>query len=364
MLRLPVLGFCIASLLVGATSVEAQSPRLRFAGEFRISTGLKIEGIEFGGISGLDYDAARKTFLALSDDRSEKAPARFHELEISLDAKGFAGFEVKRIVSIRNDKGEIFPRLGTDPEAIRIAPGGESLYWSSEGDEKGRPSIQEMDRNGNFRRTFELPTYYLPNGIGASRTSGIADNLGHEGLAVSRDGKTLYAALENALVQDGPKASLEAGSPARVLGFEIATGKPVAEYVYVTEAIPEKATRPPFYADNGVSEILTLPDGRLLFVERAFAFGVGNTIRLFTASLDGATNVLGRETIRDDKSVQPLKKELALTLQQGSLGLSIDNIEAVTLGPWIDGKPSLIMASDNNFNRNGQFTQFLLFILE
>ncbi len=56
--------------------------------------------------------------------------------------------------------------------------------------------------------------------------SGIYGNLAFESLAISTDGKTLFAATENALAQDGAKASLEAGSPSRVIGFDIASGQP------------------------------------------------------------------------------------------------------------------------------------------
>ena len=43
--------------------------------------------------------------------------------------------------------------------------------------------------------------------------------------------------------------------------------------------------------------------------------------------------------------------------------LDIDNIESVTFGPEIDGKRTLVIASDNNFNANGQFTQFVVLSL-
>lgn len=38
--------------------------------------------------------------------------------------------------------------------------------------------------------------------------------------------------------------------------------------------------------------------------------------------------------------------------------LALDNIEGITWGPEVDGKPTLILVSDNNFSP-AQFTQFV-----
>ncbi|MEM9096364.1 MAG: esterase-like activity of phytase family protein, partial [Pseudomonadota bacterium] len=52
---------------------------------------------------------------------------------------------------------------------------------------------------------------------------------------------------------------------------------------------------------------------------------------------------------------------LLFTLQAGGIADTIDNLEGMTFGPEIDGARTLVLVSDNNFNPNGQFTQFLLF---
>ena len=56
---------------------------------------------------------------------------------------------------------------------------------------------------------------------------------------------------------------------------------------------------------------------------------------------------------------RPMRKKLLLDL--ADLGITLDNIEGVTFGPRIKGDRTLILVSDNNFNPNGQFTQFLAF---
>ena len=57
-----------------------------------------------------------------------------------------------------------------------------------------------------------------------------------------------------------------------------------------------------------------------------------------------------------------MKKTLLLDLN--TLGIPLDNVEGMTLGPRLpDGRRSLVLVSDNNFAAS-QFTQFLLFALE
>ncbi len=56
-------------------------------GEIVLPTGLQIKGVEFGGVSGLDYDAAQDIYYAISDERSEKASARFYTLRIVADER-------------------------------------------------------------------------------------------------------------------------------------------------------------------------------------------------------------------------------------------------------------------------------------
>ena len=60
-------------------------------------------------------------------------------------------------------------------------------------------------------------------------------------------------------------------------------------------------------------------------------------------------------------SIRPVEKTLLLDLD--TLGIPLDNVEGMTIGPTLpDGRSSLVMVSDNNFAA-AQFTQFLLFAL-
>lgn len=349
-----------AAIATAANAEDISLGKASLLGEIVLPTGLKIAGVEFGGISGLDYDAANDLFYAISDDRSEKAPARFYTLKLAIGEKGVTGIDIVSMHTLTGADGEPFAAKGIDPEAIRFDATAKKLYWSSEGDASGKPAIYEANLDGTFVKAFDLPEAYLPNADG---TRGVRNNLAFESLTISPDGKTLWAGTENALAQDGDKATLEAGSPSRVIVFDIATGKPAAEYVYETGKIFTKATAEPPYNDNGMSDFIAVGPDTLLTVERSYAQGIGNEINFYLAKLAGATDVKGKETIKG-ATVTPLAKEHVLKIGEGDFDLNVDNIESVTFGPEVGGKRTLVIASDNNFNPNGQFTQFVVFTLE
>lgn len=352
-------GAVLALASVSAASSEDTIGKPEYLGEIVLPTGLKLGGIEFGGISGLDYDSQKDQFYAISDDRSQRAPARFYVLKLSIDEKGVSGLDIVESHQLIGADGRAFAEGTVDPEAIRFDAAGDKLYWSSEGDKDGKPAIFEAGADGTFIRNLNVPAYYAPN---AEKTRGVYGNLAFEGLALSSDGKTLWASTENGLIQDGAKATLEAGSPSRLIAFDLVTGEPGAEYVYETGKIFAKATAEPNYNDNGLSEILTIDDTHLLAIERSFGSGIGNEINLYVVDLAGATDIRGTKTI-GDMAVTPVSKQHLLKLGEGDFGLDIDNIEAVSFGPEIAGKRTLVLASDNNFNPVDQFTQLVVFTL-
>lgn len=349
----------LASSVTLAHAQDTGSLKATLLGQVVLPTGLKIAGTEFGGISGLDYDPAADLFYAISDDRSERAHARLYTLRLAIDEKGVHGIDIVSSSTLRNAQGEVFSKKDVDPEAIRYDASTNSIFWSSEGDAMGRPAIYEAKLDGGHIRSFAIPEAYLPN---ADKTRGVRGNLAFEGLALSSDGKTLWAGTENALAQDGEKATLEAGSPSRIIGFDIETGAVAAEHIYENGPIFAKATQDPYYNDNGLSEFMSYGPAELLTVERSFALGIGNEINFYLAKFDGATDVKGVASIKG-LAAKPISKRHVLTLGEGDFGLDIDNIESVTWGPAVNGRRTLVIASDNNFNPE-QFTQFVVFKLD
>jgi hypothetical protein len=361
-----------------AATAVAPSFTLRYLGRQLLPHLFQYAGTIVGGLSGIDFDAASGRYWAISDDRSESGPARFYSLSLDLarfnrhTEPGHDGVDFHSVHALQRQDGTPFanvtldPAKATDPESIRLHGPSGRLVWSSEGDRAlapGKdpllvdPHVWEMDRDGRFVRALPVPEKFRASPV----ERGIRRNLGFEGLAFSGDGATLYVATENALLQDGPIATLAASSPSRIIAYDYATGAVRAEYVVDVAPIPVAPRVSGGFADNGVSEILWLGENRLLLMERSFAQGFGNTIKLFEVDLRGATDVSGMDSIAGRQYV-PAAKRLVLDL--ATLGIRLDNFEGMTFGPrFDDGRRSLVLVSDDNFN-SAQVTLFLAFAVD
>ncbi len=342
-----------AAGLTHAADIEG----LRFIDDFSIATGTQFDGTNVGGLSGIDFDPATGRYWAISDDRSGFNPARFYNLNVNFDLNSINSVNFNSRTNILRPDGTNFPTNQVDPEAIRFDPATNSLHWSSEGERNGldlqNPFVREMNLDGTFVREFNTPTRYNPT----AGPVGIRRNLAFESLTLSTDGATVYAATENALFQDGPAANLSNSSPCRVISYTKATGASGAEYVYVTDPVAAAPNPAGTFVTNGLVELLAITDTTFLAVERSFSTGIGNSIRIYKASLAGATDVSGFDALPGGYTA--MTKELLFNVD--SLGIPLDNIEGITLGPTLsNGSRSVLLVSDNNFSST-QFTQFLAF---
>jgi hypothetical protein len=325
-----------------------------YLGEAVIQTGYSQADIEFGGISGLDYDPATGRYIALSDDRAERGPVRVYDLDVDVSAAGLQRVSVVGHTPLRDEDGRPFKPQSVDPEALRLAP--EGIYWTSEGGGKAQlpPSVRLSSPDGAPVRVFDVPTGFAPD---AESASGTRENLSFEALAVLPSGDVL-AALETSLRQDGEKPSLSGISLARMVQYDGISGKAKAQYVYPVSPIPE-ASVDGDKAMTGLSEMIALDDGWVLTIERSFAEGVGNTIKLFMIDLAGATDVSAIPSLTgSSERIVPVRKTEVLDLN--GMGIEPDNIEAMAIGKARDGTEILLLAADNNFSGR-QKTQFLAF---
>ncbi len=327
---------------------------LDLVSEIRISSDTKFDGVPFGGISGLDH-VKGNTYIALSDDRSEKGDARFYDLTI--DGKTVT---INGVTTIQTADGGAYAKKTVDPEAIRYENG--MLYWTSEIDSKKNPMLRKMGMDGKDQGAFDLPKKLFSTGKGNGHVSSASLE------ALAQDGNTLYAATENALQQDGPKASGIASSPSRIYQINKKTGVVEAEYVYVVDSVSKVSQldeKP--WSDNGLSELYSLGNGQFISVERngwhVGGFEFHFNIKAYLVDINGATDVKDHYSLAAlgypvANRVQPAKKTLLVDFAE--LGLeSVDNIEAIALGPVIDGEQTIIFASDNNFDGR-QTNQFVI----
>jgi 5'/3'-nucleotidase SurE len=346
-------------------------------GEVIFPTGYPFADTTVGGLSGITYDANRGLYYSLADDRS--AEARFYTLSIDLRDGSLDEGDIRFLAStnLLNADGLPFTGNSLDPEGIALNSRG-TLFIASEGDARQiiPPFLNEFSLTGQQISELPVPSQYSPT---VDNSSGIRNNLAFESLTITPNQRFLYAATENSLNQDGPRATLENGSLARILKYDLTTGAVIQEFVYEVEAIPQSPDPADGFADNGLVELLAIDNnGTLLAMERSFAVGVGNTIKIFEIQTQGTLDVsrlpdLFREDpLEDDGEVIPpspfeidpaVRKREILDVQR-DLGISPDNIEGMTLGPILpDGRQSLILVSDNNFN-TAQKTQFIAVALE
>lgn len=248
----------------------------------------------FGGISGLAYDRRTQRWLMLSDDRSGHGSARFYTVRIGQDREGRLRIGRGRQVTLKDGAGLTFPKPGigreaVDPEAIRVSPDGKALLWSSEGDVQDGfgPSVRRIDRKGGELGRLVLPQNLRLDPKGAT---GIRDNATFEGLDFTPDG-ALWIAMEGPLIEDGPPAA--PGRSAIVRFSRLQEGVPTRQYAYRLDAVP--VAGPGAVADNGVSEILSLDDRRMLVMERSGATDASGRFqfhsRLYLADFGQAQDV-------------------------------------------------------------------------
>lgn len=353
-----LLGLGLLTLAACRPAAAQKVDSLTFLGQATFPTGTMFQSTVVGGLSGIVFDASRNVYYSLSDDRSEFNPARFYTLTIDLGGGALSNGKVAftGVTTLRNAGGNPFPALSLDPEGIALTPDGK-LYIASEGDKNSGidPFVNRFTLAGQQEAALTVPGKYR---VGAA--SGIRNNLAFESLTLTPDG-TLVTATENALLQDGPAAGVGVQSPARILTYDLATGTPGGEYLYLTDAVAAPPVPAGGFATNGLVDLLALGGDHFLALERSFSVGVGNSILLYQFSLAGATDIRGVESLTTFglNNVKGVEKTLVFDL--GALGIPLDNIEGLTFGPTLaGGDRSLILVSDNNFS-GAQFTQFVAF---
>ncbi len=348
----------------GAVSPNAHRPSLQFIGQAIIPTGTQFAGTTVGGLSSIAYDASRNVYYAISDDQSQFNPARFYTISVDVGPTFDASdVHFDAVTTIQQPGGGPYPPGGLDPEGLGLTKDGQ-LILTSEGNTNIllAPWVRRYDLAGNYLADLPVPAYYLPT---ADHSSGVRFNLAFETAGVPPNGRFVFTANENALYQDGPAATPTNGSLSRILRFNLQTGRLDREYVYENDPVFEPPIPPTQFSVNGIADLLPLNNEFLLSMERSFSVGVpgtGNEIKLYEVALPGATNVLDTPSIAGELgSIRLAQKTLLLDL--GSLGIPLDNVEGMTLGPKLpDGRQSLVLVSDNNFAAS-QFTQFLLFAI-
>ena len=320
----------------------------------------------------VDGDGINERPLALPDYQ-----ARIIKLEVTPDHTQVA---ITQNIFLRQEDGitPITGRSNLGDEAIDEQPvdlsgnpleldpfGGdfEGILTDADGNfwmvDEYRPAIYQ------FSATGVLLNRYMPEGTAAQvdaepgtfGTETLPDayinrrrNRGFEAVALDQDEGILYAFIQTPLANPDRDAS-DTSDVIRILGIDVTTGEPVAEYVYLLE---DPAVRDGGRVDK-IGDAVYAGDGKFFVIERDSAVGETAKKFIFDINLKGATNVLGldfgektlEQQTADDLAafgIQAVNKRKVTNLPSAGY-LAGDKTEGLALLP--DG--SLVVLNDNDF---------------
>ncbi len=213
-------------------------------------------------------------------------------------------------------------RLDRNLDFEGVAPGGADTVFIAE---EGSPGVREFSlATGAQVRSLSIPPVF------AQRRS----NRGFESL--TRDGDTLWTANEEALNPDGPRATPSGGTLVRLLQLDPAANAPLGQFAYPVEAMHGPAIPITGQGQSGLSDLVALPGGRLLALERSLAFASPLLLtRIYEIDLAGASDVSALASL-EGATFAPVAKSLLWT---GDVG----NMEGLALGPRLDSGAHLLV---------------------
>lgn len=348
--------------------------------------------------SDLVWDKASNTYIGLSDRGPgggliDYAPRlQSFKLDINPLTGAASNFNLASTTVFKRDNGDYFtglnPQLATgnkgllggslDPEGLTLLPNGNYLV----ADEYG-PSVYEFDITGKQVRAFAVPANLVPKEAGGTINyvdgrpvivTGRQDNRGYEGITLSPDGTKAYAIMQDPLVNEGASNDGRRSRNLRIVEYNVATGAPTKQYIYELDSIASinaNTHGDTFSATNqgrsiGVSSIMTLPDGRLVVLERDNrGVGIDDPTGLrqigikaaYVIDLAQATDVSGVSLAGTNTlpaGVKAVSKTSLLDIRAALLAKGVtvaEKMEGLVFGPRLaDGGLSMLIITDNDFS--------------
>ncbi|MCP9792571.1 esterase-like activity of phytase family protein [Vulcanococcus limneticus Candia 3F8] len=278
-------------------------------------------GEAIGGFSAVRYHLATDSLLLLSDLPSG-AVLRWSGLSRP------GGLDLQQITALRSGPREALP-AALDGEGLVVL--GDHWWVASEG-RRSRERPPQLLRfsatSGDLISAIALPDAWQPG-----EGQGLASNAGPESLLLLGSAErsrppALLMAAEQPLLQDPPQQ-------VRLLRWQWPAGADPARVD--PQPQPQGALLLPHGEGWGLTDLLAPEPGRLLGLLRRFEPPDRWQIRLALYPLPPAGSTA---------PVQALAQWDLI-----AMGLSPDNWEGLSLGPPLpDGRPSLLLASDDNLN--------------
>ncbi|MDG3582687.1 esterase-like activity of phytase family protein [Galbibacter pacificus] len=351
----------IAVFAANCTSVKTaanKSTHLKFLDEYIFPNNVLFKGEEIGGLSGIDV--YKDSYFFVCDD--SKSP-RFYTADIVIKNEKIDTVIFKSVSHLKKNNTFVENHF-FDLESLLYHPVNNSFILSSEGTIKNKqdPSVIEVDKEGNFIKSYQIPEYFKANSKYKPRHNGL-----FEGLAISYDKKGFWVGTELPLESDGSEPVFsEKYSPARITYYNWNDTLPKKQFIYQLDKIDKKPKGT--FSVNGLTDMLALSTDKMLVLERSYSSGWGkesNGLRIYEIDPLNSTNTLETLNLSEEK-IATVPKKLVFDLEDIRLQLkhrSIDNIEGICYGPPLsNGHKTILLISDNNFNTlDPQVNQFLLF---
>ena len=277
-----------------------------------------------GNYSGIAHIAGNR--YAVVSDKS--ATDGFYVFDIDVDSLSGA------ITDVRNEGFFGGGLKNRDAEGVAFLPDRQTVMVVGEADSR----IEEYTIEGQ------------PTGRSVSLEAGTG-NCGYESLAFSSEHDLLWTCTENVLARDAYYAdSLWHVPVLRLQGFD-AELRPVSQYAYRMDA-PQTKRKGKYYA-FGVSELLALPDGKLLVLEREFnvpnsKLGASVTNKLYVVEPAQEFAIQSDRELDATVRFLPKRPVYSWVTRLGLFDFSLANYEGMCLGPRLaDGNQCMILVADS-----------------
>lgn len=236
----------------------------------------------------------------------------------------------------------------------------DDTFWLS--DEYG-PSIVHVKRDGTIIERIvpkgwaaQLSTPLVPaREMLPAVYNKLRQNRGAESVGITPDGKYMFMAMQNAL--RNPDKSMDNSRQVRIMKFDLATLKPVAEYAYILEDATQ--FKDLAQSDIVISDMVAVNENTLLIDERdKFSGDKAQVKRIFAIDLSKATNILGKydDTAAVGKTIEQMTlKDLETNrISSPSKRTVLDSVEFKYPYEKIEGLSlvngnTLVIVNDNDF---------------
>lgn len=342
---LPILSSCGTS-----TNLPLKS-NLHYIGEYTFDAPI-IDKLIPEGLSGIAAINENK-FIAVSD---RHAAIFILDIEVDLETGEITFATLVESNALRDNQGNRFSEIfnGADREGIVYIEANNEFCISNErlGNDVLKPTIECYDFNTKNQTDLITPSSYPSLLVFNS----IRKNQGFESLAYSLVSKELWTANEDSLKAEIWDTEESQSRYVRLQKFN-EEKMPEGQFLYPLEPLENEILYPERLSDldiNGLVDLLFLPDGTLISLERALVGDRNNEAKLrisiFEVTTKNAIDISSQTEVGKHSDITKMavsKKSLFKFYNMPNFNFG--NIEGMALGPkLLNGDYSVILIADND----------------